>query len=190
MFLEELASRRHLVLSYFYTVNLTLVLSLARLLESRGEEVCIIHDERIRWNLAPFTVNLKCSPNSVNLVFEAESELEVPKDFLLVTSNRNLKLHDATTLRLSKVKEGIFMALGEGAKFTFRISANGVEDYEERKSDVIKILEELGGEATLQDIVNISSKRLNLSREMVREELGFLARTGKIVIKKNVVRLA
>lgn len=188
MFIDELVVGKHLIVSYYYSVNLRLTLTLAKLLKDRGEEVCILNEHKIKWNLAPFTVEFNCSESSVNLVFEAESELEVPKNYLFVTSSRKLNLPGAKTFHIKKISEVAFLAYSEEARFSFKIGKDTIEEFEQGE-DLIKILKDLGGEATLRDLVNISSKKLNLPKEKVREEVSFLINTGKISVAKNFIRL-
>ncbi|MEM4746564.1 MAG: hypothetical protein QXF40_04340, partial [Metallosphaera sp.] len=76
----------------------------------------------------------------------------------------------------------------EEARFSFKIGKDTIEEFEQGE-DLIKILKDLGGEATLRDLVNISSKKLNLPKEKVREEVSFLINTGKISMAKNFIRL-
>ncbi|BCS91633.1 hypothetical protein [Metallosphaera javensis (ex Sakai et al. 2022)] len=189
MFLEELASGKHLIVSYYYTASLTITLTLARLLRQRGEEVCIINEDRIRWNLAPFPVDLKCGPRSVNLVFDAMSESEVPSSYLLVTSSRHLRLPSAREFKLTRINDGIYMATGEGTKFLFKVSNAGVEDVDYEKSSVLSVLEDFGGTALLGELVDAASQRLKMPKEQVREEIAFLIRIGKVRTRKNVIEI-
>ncbi|QKQ99532.1 hypothetical protein GWK48_03205 [Metallosphaera tengchongensis] len=188
MFLEELLSGKHLIVSYYYSVNLSITFSIARELTRRGEKVCILNQEKIKWNLVPFSVDLTCDQGSVNMVFEADSENQVPPNYLLVTSIRELKLPDSRKFKVTKVDANSFLAIGEGTRFLFRLNHGVIEDVQER-DDVIQILRELGGEATLQDLVNISSRKLRRSKEEIREELSHLVKIGRVEIKKSRVRL-
>ncbi len=189
MFLEELASGKHLLVSYYYTASLTVTLSLARLLTQRGEEVCIVNEDRVKWNIAPFSVELRCTPKSVNLVFEAMSEAEVPPNYLLVTSTRHLRLPGARELKVSRINDGIFMAVGEGSKFLFKVTNTGVEDVNYEKSSVLSVLEDFGGTALLGELVEAASRKLNMPKEQVREEIAFLIRIGKLRARRNLIEI-
>ncbi|EHP68759.1 MAG: hypothetical protein RXS23_00910 [Metallosphaera yellowstonensis] len=186
MFLEELLTGRHLLVSYYYSVNVAIISSIARELSRRGFSVCIVNLEKMRfWE----RVEVKCEPGARVLVFDAESESEVPQDYLLVTSTMNLNLEGVKRYKIKKVQGNIYRAEGE-ATYYFKVNQGRVEDYELSQGDLlVDILRELGGEATLKDLVNIYSHRSGKGREKVREELGLLARLGKIEIRGGKVRL-
>ncbi|BBD73987.1 hypothetical protein HS1genome_2376 [Sulfodiicoccus acidiphilus] len=191
--LELLASRKSLVRSYFYSVNLMLLFKVGAIL-AKTNDVCIINEHKIRWNLAPvLEFNPRCVEGAKLLVFEAESELEVPQEFWLATSPKRLKLQ-ADVVEVVKLSDGSFKATLANELFNFRISGGQLLELKmgSDEAEVLRLLEEWGGEAELKDVVAVASKRCGMTRDAVREvvwrlkEKGYLDLIGRLVKKKNM----
>ncbi len=192
MFLEALLGKRTFVHSYYYSVNLAIALNFAEMLSKNGKKVCIFNYGKIKWEFFPYELNLNldCSPGSEVIVFEAESEKEVPEDFALVTSYKSLKIR-ATRVDVEKVDVNLFKATIDGDSYLFKLVEGRLVDYEvsELQKGILDLIRELGSPCSLTDVVNIASRRFNASRDKVREELQFLVNLGKIRVKNKVIEL-
>ncbi|EWG08032.1 MAG: hypothetical protein ASUL_00220 [Candidatus Aramenus sulfurataquae] len=192
VFLEALLGKRVFVHSYYYSVNLVIALNFAEMLSKNGKKVCIFNYGKIKWEFFPYQLELKldCSPGSEVIVFEAESEKEVPENFALVTSYRNLKVN-GEKVNVEKVDANLFKATVEGETYLFKIVEGRIVDYEmgDLQRNLLELIKELGSPCSLTDVVNIASRRFNASRDKVREELQFLVNVGKIKVKNKVIEL-
>lgn len=193
MFLEKLIDKHTLVVSYYYTANLTLLLNFASILHrKKGTYICIANYGKIKWELYPYELDfpIKCDDNASLLVFEAESEREVPEKFVLVTSYKNLKIN-ATKVRIEKINSRIYKAIFEDYIEAFKINNGRIEEVklDDALTEILRIISELGEEVELKDVVNIVSKKLELTKEEVREKLLFLQELNKIEIKDKKIRL-
>lgn len=193
MFLEELLDKRSLIISYYYSINLTLLLNFASLLyKKKGSHICIINYGKIKWEFYPYEINfpVKCDENASVLVFEAESEKEVPEKFNLVTSYKNLKIN-AVKVKVEKIDASTYKAILDDYVEMFKINQGKIEEVklDNTLTELIKIISELGSETELKDVVNIASKRLELTKDEVREKLLFLQELNKIEIKDKKVKI-
>ncbi len=192
MFLERLLGLKTIIISYYYSANLTISINVASLLSKQGKDICIVNYDKIRWNLYPYDMDFSpnCSPQSEIIVFEAESESEIPKNFRLVTTFKNLKI-DGIKVKINKVDTNLYKALFNDEEYFFKIINGKIEDYEIDNVDkeILNIISNLGSPCNLTDVINISSKKLNMSRDKIREELQFLTQLGKIKIQHKIIEL-
>jgi hypothetical protein len=192
VFLERLLGLKTIIISYYYSANLTISINVASLLSKQGKDICIVNYDKIRWNLYPYDMDFSpnCSPQSEIIVFEAESESEIPKNFRLVTTFKNLKI-DGIKVKINKVDTNLYKALFNDEEYFFKIINGKIEDYEIDNVDkeILNIISNLGSPCNLTDVINISSKKLNMSRDKIREELQFLTQLGKIKIQHKIIEL-
>lgn len=193
MFLERLLDKKSLVISYYYSVNLILLMNFASLYYRKtGKNVCIGNFGKIKWELYPKDVDFPiiCDENSALLVFEAESESELPEKFIFATSYKNLKVN-AVKVRVEKFDQNTYRAIIEDEIIPFKITKGEINEVRltDEHNELLNIIKELGGECEMKDLVNIASKRLNIPRDEVRERLLFLKEIDKIEIDGKKIRL-
>jgi len=167
-------------------------MNVAYLLSKQGKDICIINYDKIKWNFYPYNIDfsINCSPNSEIIVFEAENESEIPKNFRLVTTYKNLKI-DGTKIKIDKIDINLYKSKIDDKEYLFRLINGKIEDYEigDIDKEILNIIASLGNTCNLTDVINISQKKLNLSREKIREELQFLIQIGKIKIHNKIIEL-
>ncbi|AWR94795.1 hypothetical protein [Acidianus brierleyi] len=192
VFLERLLDLKSIIISYYYSINLTIIMNVASLLSKQSKDVCIINYDKIKWDFYPYNIDfsLNCSPKSEIIVFEAENEREIPKNFRLVTTYKNLKI-DGTKIKIDKVDINLYKSRIDDEEYLFRVINGKIEDYEIRDIDkeILNIITSLGNPCNLTDVINISQKKLNLPRDKIREELQFLIQIGKIKIHNKIIEL-
>ncbi|PVU75621.1 hypothetical protein DDW13_04740 [Acidianus hospitalis] len=193
VFLERLLDKKSLVISYYYSVNLTLLMNFASLYYRKtGKSICIGNFGKIKWEFYPKDVDfpIKCDENSAFLVFEAENENELPEKFIFATSYKNLKVN-AIKVRVEKFEYNTYKAIIEDEIIPFKIVKGEINEIKLANdyTELLNIIKELGGECEMRDLVNIASKRLNIPRDEVKEKILFLKEIDKIDIEGKKIKL-
>lgn len=188
----KILEKPRLIRSYYYSLNLLLVIKAAERLYSEGKKPCIINIDKIKWEFYPYDVNFKqiCEEDSENIVFEAEKVSEIPLKFRLVTTTKNFNL-DCEKTTIEKIGINLYKMILDGEPVIFRVEngklvervLNNIEE------EIINLLEENGGQLSIKEVVDIVSHRLRTSKDNVRNELALLKSIGKIEIEKGVVSL-
>jgi len=135
-------------------------------------------------------VEQKCDETSYIIVFDPENEFELPIKYNLVTSATKINGKFDEIIKIDKVLSNLYKAENKsGNIFLFKITNDRIieEQLKPIYEEILDLLKEFGGEASLTDIVNIISKRHNMSRDSVRDELVFLKNLGLIDIKNKKV---
>ncbi len=192
MFLERLLELKSIITSYYYYINLAIIMNVASLLSKENKDICIINYDKIKWDFYPYDIDfsLNCSPRSEIIVFEAESEKEIPKNFKLITTYKNLKV-DGIKIKIDKIDVNLYKSRIDDKEYLFRVINGKIEDYEigDIDKEILNIISSLGNPCNLTDVINISQKKLNLPRDKIREELQFLIQIGKIKIHNKIIEL-
>ncbi|ARM76297.1 hypothetical protein [Acidianus manzaensis] len=193
MFLENIIDNSSLIISYYYSVNLTILMNFASILhKKRNKNICIANYGKIKWEFYPYEIDfpIRCDENSALLIFEAESEKEIPdKKFSLITSYKNLKI-DAIKIKIDKTSNNLYKAIVKDNVISlFKINEGKIieERLDNTYTEILNIINDLGGTCDLKDLLNISSKKLNTTKEEIKEKLLFLKEINKIEIDKNKV---
>jgi hypothetical protein len=180
-------SKRILIYSYFIRVRVILILNVIEKL--KNEHICIINYDRLL-KIINKEVEQKCDETSYIIVFDPENEFELPIKYNLVTSATKINGKFDEIIKIDKVLSNLYKAENKsGNIFLFKITNDRIieEQLKPIYEEILDLLKEFGGEASLTDIVNIISKRHNMSRDSVRDELVFLKNLGLIDIKNKKV---
>jgi hypothetical protein len=180
-------SERILIYSYFIRVRVILILNVIEKL--KNEHICIINYDRLL-KIINKEVEQKCDETSYIIVFDPENEFELPIKYNLVTSATKINGKFDEIIKIDKVLSNLYKAENKsGNIFLFKITNDRIieEQLKPIYEEILDLLKEFGGEASLTDIVNIISKRHNMSRDSVRDELVFLKNLGLIDIKNKKV---
>ncbi|WP_229571372.1 hypothetical protein [Saccharolobus caldissimus] len=180
-------SERILIYSYFIRVRVILILNIIEKL--KNEHICIINYDRLL-KIINKEVEQKCDETSYIIVFDPENEFELPIKYNLVTSATKINGKFDEIIKIDKVLSNLYKAENKsGNIFLFKITNDRIieEQLKPIYEEILDLLKEFGGEASLSDIVNIISKRHNMSRDSVRDELVFLKNLGLIDIKNKKV---
>ncbi len=193
VFLERLLYAKSLVISYYYSANLTLLINFASLYHKKtGKNICIGNFGKIKWEFYPKDIDfpIKCDENSAFLVFEAESESEIPEKFIFATSFKNLDVN-AIKVRIEKFGYNEYKAIIKDEIIPFKIINGEIKEIKLASDyvELLNIINELGGECEMKDLLNIASKRLSVPREEVKEKLLFLKEINKIDIEGKKIRI-
>ncbi|AWR97589.1 hypothetical protein DFR86_08530 [Acidianus sulfidivorans JP7] len=190
MFLDNLVDNSSLIISYYYSVNLTILMNYASILhKKRNKNICIANYGKIKWEFYPYEIDfpIRCDENSAMLVFEAESEKEIPEKFSLATSYKNLRIN-AIKIQIEKIDNNLYKAISKGNIISvFKINEGKITEQQMDNiyAEILYIIKDLGGTCDLRDLLNISSKKLEIPKEEIKERLLFLKEINKIEIEKN-----
>lgn len=186
-YILHIKSERILIYSYFIRVRVILILNVIEKL--KNEHICIINYDRLL-KIINKEVEQKCDETSYIIVFDPENEFELPIKYNLVTSAAKINGKFDEIIKIDKVLSNLYKAENKsGNIFLFKIANNHIveEQLKPVYEEILDLLKEFGGEASLTDIVNIISKKHNMSRDSVRDELVFLKNLGLIDIKNKKV---
>ncbi|MDT7872046.1 hypothetical protein WIW89_08350 [Stygiolobus sp. CP850M] len=190
--IERILQKPRLIKSYYYGVNLVIVINAAEKLYAEGKKPCIINFDKIKWEFYPYEIKFKmfCDNDSENLVFEAEKVSEIPLKFRLVTSAKvfNINCDIATVERIGN---NLYKILLDGEVLTFQVKEGKLTERAMNRIDeeILNLLNENGGTMTVKELVDIISFKLRVSKDYVRNELAFLKTSGKVEIEKSTVKL-
>ncbi|NON62599.1 hypothetical protein [Acidianus sp. RZ1] len=193
--INELSSNETLFVSYYYSLNLiTLFEVSASIAKKENQEICIANFGKIIWDFYPWEIPFKisCTPSSVLVVFEAEKEIDIPEKFRFATSSKPLKVGKFKANAIKKGNNIYNIFLSNGKQYSVRmINGKLIEIKLERdEEELLKIIDELGGEANIKEVIAIAERRLEESKEKIREKLQFLTQLEKIEIKQGKIVLA
>lgn len=186
-YILHIKSERILIYSYFIRVRVILILNVIEKL--KNEHICIINYDRLL-KIINKEVEQKCDETSYIIVFDPGNEFELPIKYNLVTSAAKINGKFDEIIKIDKVLSNLYKAENKsGNIFLFKIANNHIveEQLKPVYEEILDLLKEFGGEASLTDIVNIISKKHNMSRDSVRDELVFLKNLGLIDIKNKKV---
>lgn len=189
--IEELLSKPRVIKSYYYSVNLAIVMNSASYLYHKGKDVCIFNFDKIKWEFYPYEIDFKmnCNENSENIIFEAEDESEVPVRFALVTSIKRLNL-GVPISEITKIDNNLYRINIDGKVHLFRLLNGKIieENISRREEEIISLLKEYG-ELTIKEVVDIIARKTRSNRDEVRKDLYFLKEIGIVEINEGKVSL-
>ncbi|BCU71357.1 hypothetical protein [Stygiolobus caldivivus] len=188
----KILEKPRLIRSYYYSVNLVIIINAAQRIYSQGKKPCIINFDKIKWEFYPYDINFKqiCEEESENLVFEAEKVSEIPIRFRLITSVKNFNL-GCEVNTIEKIGNNLYKLRLTDDTIIFHVKDGKLIErvLNPLEEEILRLLNENNGRMSMKEVVDITSYKLGISKESVRNELAFLRSLGKIEIDKGTVLL-
>ncbi|WP_218258671.1 hypothetical protein [Saccharolobus shibatae] len=190
-YLISLRTGKVLLQSYHMNVKIALIYDIAQRLYKDRVSICIINYEKFL-KLSGREIDQRCDEDSYVIVFEAEGPSDLPMRYNLVTSFVKINRYFDDILKIDKVSTNLYKAQNNaGDLFIFSVINGEIIERKLRPihEDIINFLKEYGGEVEIKDLINIISKKYEISRDNVRVELALLKELGIIEVKDRKVIL-